>query len=113
MGPDPPSAGDVFAREAPVQLRFDPLLEELPTQDLSEVHPDDRLAWQAPHALVDRVDTSVPVVSSDDGDRIGGALEHLSGQILRALALGDVRDGRQHAVEIGRASCRETGGRWW
>src|SRR5207245_10479223 len=92
VGADLPSAGDVFAREASVQLRFGSLLEELHTQDLSEVHPDDRLAWQAPNALVDRVDTTVPVASSDDGDRIGGALEHLSRQVLRALARGDVDD---------------------
>src|SRR5436309_2429689 len=44
-------------------------------------------------------DALAPVISSDDGDAIRGALEHLPGEILRPLPLGDVRNGHEHAVE--------------
>src|SRR2546422_11344104 len=98
-GGEPLRVADILPREASIQTRPDLVLEDLHAQEVSDVHPDRLLGWHSPEPLEDRVDPLIPIISSDDGDAIRGALEHLPGEILRPLPLGDVRNGHEHAVE--------------
>src|SRR5439155_27329087 len=98
-GGEPVHMVDIFSGEASVEIRLDPLIEDFRAQEVSDVHPDRLLGWHPPEPLEDRIDPSIAVISSDDGDSIRGALEHLLGQILRPLALGDVHHGHEYAVE--------------
>jgi hypothetical protein len=63
------------------------------------MHAEHLPGRQPPEPLVDRVDPLKPVVSVHDGHAVGGALEHVPGQIFRPFSLGDVGQGHEHAVE--------------
>src|ERR1700716_2551055 len=88
---EPLCVTDFLSRETAVEIRPGRLLKALPSQKLGYVLPDERLGWHTPSPLEGWVHPLKPVVWSDDGYAIGRALEHLSGQVFRSLALGQIQ----------------------
>jgi hypothetical protein len=69
-GREPAPEGDLFSREAAVQVGLVRLLERHLAREVADAHPDDLFGRQSPTPCEDRVHALISVVSSHDVDRI-------------------------------------------
>src|SRR5262245_49117546 len=93
----PPRVPDFPSRETLVQ-EVPRELENVRIDELREAHREELLARDVEISLVDRIDSLIAVVASDDRDPVGERLEDLAREILGSFAFDVLR--MQRGVDL-------------